>query len=322
MAHELPDTMTAVAIDRFGGIDELKVQTLPVPDVGPDDVLIRVESAGVGVWDPFEREGGFAEWLGVEPSFPYVLGSDGAGTVAAVGENVTALQEGEEVYAVGLTPKSGFYAEYTSVEADHVSRIPGELTVEQAGVLAVDAITGLQGLDDTLGLQEGESIVIFGAGGGIGHLALQLALRMGARVMAVASGDDGVDLAQRLGADAAANGRNEDFMDAVRDFASGGLDAALLTAGGDAAEQVLEAIGDDGRAAYVNGVQPEPSGRSGLKLQGYDGVPGPEAIARLNDLIDSGPFDVHIARTFPLEKAADAQHALDEHYLGKLALIP
>ena len=86
MKRTTQSDMQAVALDQFGGPEALKLQTLPVPEVGPDEVLVRVESAGVGVWDPFEREGGYAEMLGIEPQFPYVLGSEGAGVVAAVGE--------------------------------------------------------------------------------------------------------------------------------------------------------------------------------------------------------------------------------------------
>src|SRR5689334_20167606 len=194
MSQTHPDTMQAAAIDKFGG--PITPHTLPVPRVGADEILIRIESAGVGVWDPFEREGGFAKMMGSKPTFPYVLGSDGAGTVADVGERVSGFKKGDRVYALALAnPKGGFYAQYAAVKATDASPIPGKLTVEQAGVLPVDAITALCGLDDTLKLRPGESVLIFGAGGGIGHLAVQLAKRMGARVFAVASGDDGVALA-------------------------------------------------------------------------------------------------------------------------------
>src|SRR5215471_14674118 len=90
-------TMKAVAIDRFGVPERLTLQTLPVPEVGPDEVLIHVESADVAVWDPFEREGGFAKLLGIEPTFPYVLGTDGAGTVTAVGAHVSRFKQGHRV---------------------------------------------------------------------------------------------------------------------------------------------------------------------------------------------------------------------------------
>src|ERR671910_26263 len=99
MTQTTQNTMRAAAIDRFGGIETITLRTLPVPEVGPDEVLIRVEAAGVAGGDAYEREGGFAEMMGGEPKFPYVLGSEGAGTVAAVGERVNRFKEGERVYA-------------------------------------------------------------------------------------------------------------------------------------------------------------------------------------------------------------------------------
>src|SRR5688572_27307088 len=88
MTQATQNTMRAEAIDQFGGPERMALRTLPVPEIAADEVLMRVESAGVGAWDPFEREGGFARMMGTQPTFPYVLGSDGAGTVAAVGERV------------------------------------------------------------------------------------------------------------------------------------------------------------------------------------------------------------------------------------------
>lgn len=313
--------MQAAAIDQFGGA--ITPHTLPVPQIESDELLIRVESAGVGVWDPFEKEGGFAKMMGGKPNFPYVLGSDGAGTVVAVGQKVREFKEGDRVYALALAnPKGGFYAQYIAVKADHASRVPGRLSIEQAGVMPVDAVTALIGLDDTLGLKPGESIMIFGASGGIGHLAVQLAKRIGARVFAIASGDDGVALARRLGADAVVEGHKDDILNAARTFAPNGIDAALLTAGGDATDKALAALRDGGRVAFPNGVEPEPKARAGVSVKSYDGMPTGQTIDKLNRLIESGPFEVYVARTFPLDHAADAQRALDEHYLGKLALRP
>ncbi|MEO6435827.1 MAG: NADP-dependent oxidoreductase, partial [Tepidisphaeraceae bacterium] len=319
MTQTTQNTMRAAAIDRFGGIETIRMQTLPVPEVGPDEVLIRVESAGVAVWDVFEREGGFAKMFGVEPKFPYVLGTDGAGTVAAVGEKISRVKKGDRVYAVALVnPKGGFYAEYAAVKADNVSLIPGKLTIEQASVMPSDAMTALRGLDEILGLKKAETLMIFGASGGVGHLAVQLAKRMGARVFAVASGDDGVALAKRLGADAVVNGRKDDVAAAARKFAPDGLDAALMTAGGEAADRALAAVRDGGRAAHPNGIMPEPKARSGVRMSTYDVEPNREAIEKLNRLIElpeAGPFEVHVARTFALDQAADAQRALGQHFL-------
>jgi NADPH:quinone reductase-like Zn-dependent oxidoreductase len=313
--------MRAVAIDRFGGPDTLTLKTLPIPEIGPDEVLVRLEFAGVGEWDPFEREGGYAKMMGMQPDFPYVLGSEGAGTVAAAGERVRGLAPGDRVYAIGfLNPRGGLYAEYVAIAADLVTPIPGGLTAEQAAVVGGVGLTALRGLEDTLRIQPGESVMVFGAGGGIGHVAVQLAKRMGARVLAVASGADGVALAERVGADAVVDGRTGDVPAAARAFAPDGLDAALLTAGGEAAEAALRAIRAGGRAAYPNGVNPEPRAPDGIQLDTFNGDPDRDIIQRLNGLIERGPFHVHVARTFPLDQAAEAHRALGEHYLGKLAL--
>jgi NADPH:quinone reductase-like Zn-dependent oxidoreductase len=316
-------TMRAAALDRFGGIETIHMKMLPVPEPGPDEVLLRVESAGVGVWDPYEREGEFAKIFGTKPRFPYVLGSDGAGTVASVGGQVHRFKEGDRAYALALAnPKGGFYAEYAAVKADNVSPIPKKLTVEQAGAMPSDALTALRGLDEIIGLKKGESLMVFGAGGGIGHLAVQLAKRMGARVFAVASGEDGVSLVRRLGADFVVNGRKDDVEKAARAFAPAGLDAALVTAGGEATDLALGAMRQNGRVAYPNGVMPVPKAPPGVKVQSYDVEPNSEQIERLNRLIEAGPFEVHVARTFPLDKAAEAHRELEKHYLGKLALRP
>jgi NADPH:quinone reductase-like Zn-dependent oxidoreductase len=152
---------------------------------------------------------------------------------------------------------------------------------------------------------------------------VQLAKRMGARVFAVASGDDGVALCTRLGADAVVEGHRDDVVAAARAFAMDGIDCALLTAGGKPAERALEALRDGGRVAYPNGVEPIPKARPGITLKAYDGTPGAEAIEKLNRLINEGePFEVHVARTFRLDEADAALRLLDEHFLGKIALRP
>jgi len=322
MSETLNKKMKAVAIDRFGGIETLKTQELPIPDVGADEVRVRVEAAGVGVWDPFEREGGFAKEFNVKPRFPLVLGSDGAGTVDAVGDKVRHFKKGDRVYGIAfLNPKGGFYSQYAVVKENCLSRIPGNLSMPQAAAMAVDAITALAGLDKTLGLKKGESVLILGASGGIGHLAVQLAERMGARVLAVASGDDGVAFVRSLGAAKVVDGKKDDIAAAAREFAPQGLDAVLLTAGGEAAEKALSTLRQGGRAAYPSGIQPIPKERSGIKIQRFDGEYAPPPFEKLNHLIEAGPFKVHVARTFSLDQAADAQRALEDHYLGKLALI-
>lgn len=313
--------MQATAIDRFGGLDTMRVQTLPVPEVGPGEILIRIESAGVGVWDMLEREGGFAAMFGITPTFPYVLGSDCAGTIAPVGERVGRFQEGDRVYAFSLmNPKGGCYAEYVAVNADLVSPIPGGLTTLEAGAMPVDAMTALRGLDDNLKLQAGESVIILGAGGGIGHLAVQLAKRMGARVRAIASGDDGLELA------ASERMRWSRAISATcrprRARSHPTVSTPPCSPPVDGRPSRRSPRSEMVAASPIRMASSRNRRRGGVTIRPYDGTPDPQAITKLNRLIEAGPFTVHIARTFSLDQAAEAHRELVDHYLGKIAPWP
>jgi NADPH:quinone reductase len=314
-------TMRAAVLSSFGGPEQFSVQEVPRPSPEPDEILIRVHTAGVGVWDSSEREGKLAKWIEGGPEFPYILGSDGSGTVVATGTEVRGIQEGDTVYAAAfLNPKGGFYAEYTAVKAENAAPIPDGLSMEEAGALPVDGVTALRGLRDQLQLQEGETLLVFGASGGVGHLAVQLAHRMGARVLAVASGSDGVDRVEELDASEVVDGHGDGFDEALARLAPNGLDAALVTAAGDSLDMALAGLRNGSRLAWPNGVRPPPNPPPGVEANSYDGRPDPDILKELNRLIDSGPFKVHIAETFPLTAAADAHRALGRHYVGKLAI--
>lgn len=318
---EAGEKMRAVVINRFGGPDELVVQEIPVPGIAPDQVLIRVEYAGVGAWDPFEREGGYARMLGIEARFPYVLGSEGAGSIASVGEGVSRFRTGDRVYAPGfLNPKGGFYAAFAAVDADCVSFVPAGLTAEQASVISGAGITALRGLADVLDLRRGESVAVFGASGGVGHVAVQLARQMGARVFAVASGGDGVALVKRLGIDCVIDGRRDKISSAVRSFGFEDLDAALLTAGGEGAGQIVACVRSGGRVAFPNGIHPEPQPRPDVRINGYHADPDPEIIRRLGSFVETGAIVPHLDRKFPLDRAADAHRYIEGHHPGKVAI--
>jgi NADPH:quinone reductase-like Zn-dependent oxidoreductase len=312
----LPTTMKAEVIDHFGPPDVMHGAVIPVPRLDEDEVLIRVSSAGVGVWDPDLCAGEFDTGGG----FPRVLGSDGAGTVVAMGSRVERFRAGDTVYAWGfLNPKGGFYAEYAAVPEDEVSRVPGRLTPQEAGALAVDGLTALAGLD-ILGIRPDQTLMILGASGGVGHLALQLAKRLGVRVFAVASGLDGVNLAVRLGADEAVEGhRTDDVVARARAFAPNGLDAALLFAGANA-DELLALVREGGYVAFPNGVEPEPSPRPDITVTSYDGYHGRRALERLGELVAAGPFHVEVSRTYSLDEVPRALRDVQAHHLGKLAV--
>jgi NADPH:quinone reductase and related Zn-dependent oxidoreductases len=311
--------MKAAVIDRFGGPEDLAIRDVPVPAIDDDEVLVRVKYAGIGSWDIFEREGGYAEMLGLTPSFPYILGSEGSGVVRAKGKKVTGLEVGDEVYATGfLNPKGGFYAEFAAVRAAFVVRKPEALSLPEAGAVSGIGLTALRGLEDVLRLGKNEAVAILGASGGIGHIAVQLARQMGARVFAIASGEDGASAARALGADAVVDGRRDDVRAAAEAFAPGGFDAALLTAGGELAEAVIRCVRPGGRAAYPHGIHPIPGDRPDIELAGYHGEPDPDIIGRLHERIRSGGIKVLIDRVFDLEEARQAHIALRQHYVGKL----
>jgi NADPH:quinone reductase-like Zn-dependent oxidoreductase len=234
-----------------------------------------------------------------------------------VGARVKELRPGDRVYAYSFD--GGFYAEYVTVKQKYVAKLPRGLSGEEAGALGADGITALRGLEDVLHLAHGQRLLIFGASGGIGHLAVQLAKRIGAQVFAVASGDDGVALVRKLGADDALDGKHGDVTDALRRFAPDGLDAGLVLVHGKGLDAAIAQIKKGGRLAWPNGVEPQPRSPEGVAAQAYDGVPSPDAFARLNALIAQAPFHVEV-KYYALEDAAQAHRDLDKHHLGKLAL--
>ena len=316
--RNIPKTMRAMAIDRFGGPEVLSMHTLPVPIPGAHDVLIAVHTAEVGGWDA-EIRGGWSP-TGKPPRFPFVLGVGGSGTVAAVGSRVRRFQIGEPIYSFAW-PKGGFYAEYVAVPAKDAAPVPNSLDLRDAGAVPVTALTAIQGIDDTLHVKKDERVIIHGASGGVGTFALQFAKLRGARVLATASGPDGVALARKLGADAAVDGRHGDIAKAVHEFAPDGVDAILALAGGEALERSIDTLHKNGRLAYPNGIEPEPKKRRGIKTKSYDGTAGVKEFERLSRAIEAARLQVPIAAEFPLADAVQAHERIARgHILGIIVL--
>jgi NADPH2:quinone reductase len=318
-ATHVPRTMFAAAIDRFGGPEVITGHALPVPPLDADEVMIAVDTAGVGPWDADVREGYFAPR---KPHFPLVLGYDGAGIVAAIGSRVRRLKVGDEVYSYNWeNPKGGFYAEYVAVPADKVAPIPRRLDLRHAGAIPITGLTALQGIDDALKLKKGETIIIHGASGGVGTLAVQFARLRGARVFATASGKEGVELVREMGAHAAVDGKRVDIDDQARRFAPDGVDAILALAGGDALEKCLNVLRRGGSLAHPNGIEPAPKKRRGMTLIRYDGISGVREFERLNAAVQATKLKVPIAECYPLAHAYKAHERLAEgHVVGKIIL--
>jgi NADPH:quinone reductase-like Zn-dependent oxidoreductase len=218
-------------------------------------------------------------------------------------------------------PKGGFYAEYVAVAAEKVAHLPKRLDLEHAGAIATTGLTALQGIDDTLHVKKGETIVVHGGSGGVGTLAIQFAKLRGARVLATGSGLDGVELVREIGADMAVDGKHEDVAAVACRLAPDGVDAILALVGGDALERALDAVRRDGRLAYPNGIEPEPKKRRGVKFIPYDAISGVREFERLNRAVEATKLKVPIAEAFALANVAKAHQRLAEgHVLGKIVL--
>lgn len=312
----IPQTMRAAAFDQGGGPEVLTIHQMPVPTPGSGEVLIAVRASAVAVW-----ELGFREHPNPRMRFPAVLGGDGSGTIVAMGPDVHGFKVGDAVYGTGY----GFYAEYVKARADRIAHIPKGITPVEASVLAISGISALQGIDDVLQLKRGQTIIIHGASGGVGTLAIQIAKLRGARVLATASNDEGLALATKLGADAVVNGRSGDIAAAAKQFAPDGVDAVLGLAGGEGLEHCIDALRRDGQGevAYLFGIDPLPRPRGSARMMTlYNFVAGSHELERLNKAVEQGKMHVPVGGEFSLADAAEAHKRLAAgHVLGKIALL-
>ena len=310
----VPDTMRAAAVDRGGDAETLSIHQLPVrkPDAG--EVLIAVNAAGVGVWQAKYRPRDSQE-----THFPVILGSDGAGTIAAVGTGVSGFKVGDQVYGTN----AAFYAEYVTIRAEDVAHVPRGISPTQAAILGISGLSALQGIDDVLNLKAGEKLIIHGAAGAVGTLAVQFAKLRRVKVLATVSDDAGAALVSRLGADVVVNGRTGDIVAAARAFAPDGVDAVLGLAGGDVLERCIDALRHDGRGrvAYLYGLEPIPRPRFGIRMSLYSFIPGHDEFERLNRAVEAAKLQVPIAAEYSLADAAEAHKRLAAgHLLGKIVV--
>jgi NADPH:quinone reductase-like Zn-dependent oxidoreductase len=315
---KIPKTMRAAAIDRFGPPRVLKVREVPVPQVSSSEVLIGLHTAGVGSWDA-DMRGGW--WPAGKPRFPLILGTDGSGRIVAKGSRVRRFRVGDRVYAYEFSnPKGGFYAEYIAIHESKVGRVPNILDLRKAGAVPVTGLTALQGVE-ALRLKKGESVLIHGASGGVGTMAVQFARLKGARVLATASGRSGTALVRRLGAEKAVDGKHTNLAAAIRRFAPNGVDAILAFAGGKPLVDCLDALKPGGRLVYPNGVEPAPRKRKGIRVRTYDGTAGVRQFRELGRAIEASKLKVPILAADRLADAARAHERIKKgHILGKIVL--
>ena len=306
--------MHAMVIDEWGGPETLHEAEVEAPPVSPDFVLIRNHAAGVNPVDAKIREGKLA---GAFPSgFPLILGWDAAGTVETVGPAVTMFRPGDEVFAYCRRHhlQYGTYGEYTAVPDAFVARKPESLSWEEAAALPLAGLTAHQCLE-TLGVRGGEKVFIAGGGGGVGHLAVQMAVARGARVFATASPANH-DWLRELGAEPL-DYNDEEICARVRE--EGGADAAIDLFGGEGRKQALACLRSGGRLVSIASTPPEPSDVAEthyvfVRPSGFD-------LHELAELVDDGRLKPHVEEAFPLERAADAHERIEGgHTRGKLVL--
>ena len=307
--------MQAIAIERFGGPDELVPMDLPDPKVGPDSVLVGVRAAGVNPVDGKLRKGRLDDRF--THRFPVIPGWDVAGVVERAGPAVVELAVGDEVYAYGRKTEvaEGTYAELVSLPAGMVARKPAGLSFAQAAGVPLAGLTAWQALVEAAGIQRGERVLVQAAAGGVGHFAVQIAVAQGAEVIGTASPANH-DFVRSLGA--------AEVVDHTAGPVAGQVDPQVDVLfdlfGGDGLADARGAVRSGGRVVSL--ADPQPAGdRDDIRGRYVFVRPSAGGLDALTALFDAGELRVEIAATYPLEQAAAAHERLEEgHVRGKLVL--
>jgi NADPH:quinone reductase-like Zn-dependent oxidoreductase len=304
--------MKAVRFDEYGGVDVLKVVDVPKPAPGPGQVLVQVKAAGINPGEAKIREGLLhARW---PATFPSGQGSDLAGIVAETGPGVTGFAAGDEV--IGYTDNRASQAEYVVVEEHDLTAKPAGVPWEVAGALNVVGATAFAAVR-AVALTESDTVVISGAAGGVGSLAVQLARRAGATVIGLASPANRDWLAGH-GVIPVAYG--DGVAGRIRQ-AAGKVDAFIDTFGADYVEVALELGVEPSRIDTIANY--EAPAKFGVKADGNTAGAGASTLAELAGLIADGQLELPIAATFPLSQVQDAYRRLASgHIRGKIVLIP
>jgi NADPH:quinone reductase-like Zn-dependent oxidoreductase len=299
--------MKAVVIHETGDPDVLRHEEIDAPEPDDGEVLIRVRAASVNPIDWKYRRGL------AETPLPAVPGNDASGTVEA--SRAEGFSEGDEVFGMVA---SGGYAELAIASAARIARKPAGVSHEQAAAIPVAGMTAWQALFDRGGLQSGQTAVIAGAAGGVGHFAVQFASHAGARAIGTGSSRNR-EFVLGLGADEYVDYTQQDVAAAVSD-----IDVAFDTVGGETTQSLVPALREGGIVVTIAGGPPEEAAQArGARAELLIMNPNPEQLARIADLIASGDIRVEIAEVLPLAEAARAQELSEPgHVRGKLILTP
>lgn len=313
--------MRAIVFQEFGGPEVLQLHDVSVPVPGPGQVRVAIFAAGVNPIDAGNRQNG--TWAGLE--VPVISGSDASGVIDAVGPDVTTFAPGDEVFYMAdfLNNSSGTYAEYHVADAELIAPKPKTLTHVEAASLPLAAGTAYEAVVNRLAITEGEWVLLYGAGGGVGRFALQMAASKGARVIAVARPRHHA-LLQELGAVACIDYTKEDVVAKAHEIGGGKVDVIVDLVGGNTVAQSLGAIRPGGRAASIAGLEGDLNALLDLNVTFHGVLVRPdttrlEAIARLVATGDLRPIVDHV---LPLEEAVEAHRRVEENPgSGKIVLL-
>jgi NADPH:quinone reductase-like Zn-dependent oxidoreductase len=312
----LSATIHAIRQQAFGGPEVLEFTEVDRPVPLPTEVLVRVRAVGVNPVEAMIRSGRFP-LLG-EP--PFILGWDVCGMVADIEPGVTRLRPGDDVYGMPFFPRpANAYAEYVAAPSRQLALKPVSLSHAEAAALPLAGLTAWQALVDTAQVAAGQRVLIHGAGGGVGHLAVQIAKARGAYVIGTASAAKH-DLIASLGADELIDYRATDFAAHVD-----GVDVVLDTIGGEVARRSIGVLRRGGLLVTILGrrdvdlaVRTEAAGR---RFAGVSVEPDHPALEALADLAESGKLRVHLQATLSLAEAVKAHELLESGSVtGKIAL--
>lgn len=323
--------MKAVRFHQFGGPEVLRVEDLPIPEVGPEGVLIRVAAAGVNYSDLMRRAGSYSPTI----SLPYALGVEAAGTVERIGEKISGIKAGDRaITLIGI----GCQAEYVAAPLGTVYPIPTGLSWEEAGAIPLTSLTAYHLLKTRAQIKPGETVLITAAASGVGTMAVQMARAWGARIFATASTEEKLKLVRELGAEEGINYTKEDLTEEVLKRTGGkGVDVIIESVGGVTLTRCLAALSPGGRICIYGRAEGELprldteqifiKNQSALGL--HLGMPPwtrtihKLAMAEILGLIAAGGLRPIVDRTFPLAEVRAAHDYLAARRThGKVLLIP
>ena len=312
--------MKAAFYDKFGDLNQIKVGELDKPEPTEGEVLIKVKAAGVNPVDAAVARGMLKDAIPAE--FPVIPGWDVAGVIEDRGYSARRFSKGDKVYAYARRPKikHGTFAEYISIPESYVAKCPDKLSMDEAGGVPLTGLTAYQSIFDAGKLKGGETIMILGASGGVGSIAIQLANWKGATVIGVA-GSSNQDYMKDLGADYTIDYSKGDVGEAVDDIAPDGIDMIFHCSRGDSLAQSHNRLKEGGRLISIT--NSDPKRRDDVHFQYVFVEPNAAQLEHLSELADSDALKVPVSKTFKLD---DAQQALQEieslHTRGKTVIKP